>query len=495
MTTMGPLPAAPAAPTLVCPDCGLGIDGHPATCPRCRGPLPPPGGSAWREGARIMAFRDAVLPDRCVRCGEPGDGRPLRHRMHWHHPALYVLVLFWVIPYVLVALCVRKGATLTISVCAHHRAVRAWSLWGGWGIAALAVVLAGVATARDSAPLWFLALGLVVVALVVGFTGRRLIIPRRIDERIVHATGASPAFLAYLPDWRVPAVRHAAATAAPPPPPPPPAAPDHATADPAAIVAILERGWPELRADPARAAEFAWALEGLHPGVIEGAVHSFSAEGRPLPSPAMLRMAVQARSRAELAPPPPPPPPPPTAWRPVYLDEAPLGDRLRPALVASFALVAAFTAWAGSGGTWARVDSYRSVEVPATDIGGGPIAVWAGLGAIIAGLVACFLVYRREARGLRIAFAAVAALAALVVIGALRGMNRVGVLADQAAAAAEANGFRELGIPQPEVSVTPDLWTTLIAGLVTLALAIGGCLLAHHRERAHAARLAARPRS
>ena len=134
---------------VLCPGCRLSIEGHALTCPRCGETLPPPG-AVWREGRTLVALRDGVLPECCVRCGDPGDARPIRRSLNWHHPAIYILVL-WLIPYIVVALAVRKTTTLTMSVCERHRRIRRWSLWGGWGLFLASVACGAAAIALESA--------------------------------------------------------------------------------------------------------------------------------------------------------------------------------------------------------------------------------------------------------------------------------------------------------------------------------------------------------
>ena len=129
-----------------CPSCGLRSEPARA-CPRCGAAVGPRAGGFWREGRTLVALRDAALPDLCVRCGDPGDGRRIRHRLSWHHPALFLLLLFWLIPYVIVALAIRRHA---VSVCARHRSIRRRSLVAARTLLGAAVVAGAAAIGMES---------------------------------------------------------------------------------------------------------------------------------------------------------------------------------------------------------------------------------------------------------------------------------------------------------------------------------------------------------
>ena len=73
-----PPPAGVHRTTAVCPDCRLSIGGHAHACPRCGAALAPAGRAVWREGRTLVTLRDAVLPDRCVRCAAPGRSEERR---------------------------------------------------------------------------------------------------------------------------------------------------------------------------------------------------------------------------------------------------------------------------------------------------------------------------------------------------------------------------------------------------------------------------------
>ena len=108
------------------------------------------------------------MPDRCVKCKAPATGFRLKRQLHWHHPAIYILVLVSILIYVIVVLIVRKKAVLHVGLCETHRTQRKWTIAGCWLAALLGVValvagigggswllgLSGVALRHDAGERW-----------------------------------------------------------------------------------------------------------------------------------------------------------------------------------------------------------------------------------------------------------------------------------------------------------------------------------------------------
>lgn len=70
--------------------------------------LPPANGDVWREGDVLVCTAGANLPPRCVKCNAPADMPPRRYIFHWHHPVIYAALLLGVLPYVILAIALRK---------------------------------------------------------------------------------------------------------------------------------------------------------------------------------------------------------------------------------------------------------------------------------------------------------------------------------------------------------------------------------------------------
>jgi len=172
---------------------------HPGLPPLTRG-LPPAPRTVRREGRTLVVARDGTLPGRCIRCGAAGDGAPITRRLTWHHPALYLLLLLGVIPYIILALSVQKRTRVTMSVCARHRAIRRRSLWGAWTLLAASIATGVAAIALEDGAVGALAVLMLIAAPVLGICGRRLVTASGIDGHHVRATGAGRGFLDTLTD-------------------------------------------------------------------------------------------------------------------------------------------------------------------------------------------------------------------------------------------------------------------------------------------------------
>lgn len=164
----------------------------------------------WRDGATLVAHRNATFPDRCVKCNAAADGKRWNRKLYWHHPAFYLLIIFpGLLIYVIVALCIRKSAKVSVGLCRKHRAVRRNGILLGWLIGLLgisgmigSVMVADVRIYRNSTvPLWMLlgGIALFLFGLIWGMIRSRVVAPTRIDEQYVWLRGAGPAFLGELP--------------------------------------------------------------------------------------------------------------------------------------------------------------------------------------------------------------------------------------------------------------------------------------------------------
>jgi hypothetical protein len=167
----------------------------------------------WREGKQIVAAvlpgGVVLLPPRCVKCNAPtGDLRPWRKDLYWHHPAIYVLV-FNLLIYAIVALCVRKKVTVSAGLCAAHRKRRARGIAAAWGLVLLGLfcipvaIYCGTDRALSRGPLsavFGLAAPLLMLAGgIVGVAVSSVIRIRRVGDRATWFAGAGPEFLASMP--------------------------------------------------------------------------------------------------------------------------------------------------------------------------------------------------------------------------------------------------------------------------------------------------------
>jgi hypothetical protein len=179
--------------TPVCDSC------QPALAPNSR---PSPGSpAAWSSGRRVVTYNQRSLPARCYKCNAPVSSPPLSRRLYWHPFAYYLLIYPALLLYVLVALLVRKSASVELYLCPRHARRRLWFLLGAWiGVGlSLAIIIDGIAVNISRIiGAGFLLLALVLVA---GLAGASVARATRIKGDAIWMSGASRDFLASLPPW------------------------------------------------------------------------------------------------------------------------------------------------------------------------------------------------------------------------------------------------------------------------------------------------------
>src|SRR5438132_608140 len=67
----------------------------------------------WRSGDCLEVSRDAVLPDRCVKCNRPASGSPIRFEVDWVDPLLKKKYRHWhIVPFVNAATAIALGVEI-----------------------------------------------------------------------------------------------------------------------------------------------------------------------------------------------------------------------------------------------------------------------------------------------------------------------------------------------------------------------------------------------
>lgn len=88
----------------------------------------------WRDGNKLVIPAGGRFPHRCVMCNAPSVGPLWRCKVYWHPAWVYLLLIFWVFPYFLVAYFIRQKAELQLPLCKVHQTryrLSRWILWGG----------------------------------------------------------------------------------------------------------------------------------------------------------------------------------------------------------------------------------------------------------------------------------------------------------------------------------------------------------------------------
>jgi hypothetical protein len=159
----------------------------------------------WRKGSLLVMRKNAPLPARCVKSNAPTERR-LKRSMYWHHPAIYLSILISILIYVILALILRKSATIYIGLSDEWFAKRHRAMLVGWllFLASIAMIIVGIGMLdqSDAFP-WLIAASPLVFLFgaIYGLLGARMVAPVRISDEYVWLKGIHPSFLADLPEW------------------------------------------------------------------------------------------------------------------------------------------------------------------------------------------------------------------------------------------------------------------------------------------------------
>ena len=159
----------------------------------------------WRKGRVLVMRKNAQLPARCVKSNVPADRR-LKRSLYWHHPAIYLSILISILIYAILALILRKAATIYIGLSDEWFARRRRAMIVGWFLvlASIAMLVAGIGMEdRSDAFPWLIAASPLVFLFgaIYGLLGARMVAPVRISDEYVWLKGVHPGFLADLPEW------------------------------------------------------------------------------------------------------------------------------------------------------------------------------------------------------------------------------------------------------------------------------------------------------
>ena len=211
-----------------CPQCGLVNFASEQSCARCGAwshgdqvqppaapvgivledgyVMPPPPGipqvvttGIWRENSTLVMSKDALLPDHCVKCDAPANGFRLKRRLSWHHPALYLVILMAWLIYLILAMVLRKHATVYIGLCQEHHQKRRNFLIIGWaGLAAgLLITVLGFDMNYPGVGLFGILLFLISIVWLVLIA--RVVTVKKIDDHFVWLNGIDQNYLARFP--------------------------------------------------------------------------------------------------------------------------------------------------------------------------------------------------------------------------------------------------------------------------------------------------------
>jgi hypothetical protein len=160
----------------------------------------PAGSQLWRLKKQLVCRPETVLPERCVKCNSPTQGR-LKRRLYWHPPLVYLLILINLLVYAIVAIIVRKRARLEIGLCEAHRKRRILIIAVSWLTVLLGIVFVIYGVGNNQGGLAALGVLAILVAAVVGAILGPQVAAAKIDKDYVWLKGVCPEYLESLPEW------------------------------------------------------------------------------------------------------------------------------------------------------------------------------------------------------------------------------------------------------------------------------------------------------
>jgi hypothetical protein len=163
------------------------------------------GRGVWRQGGTLVMDRSAVLPHRCVKCNAPARSR-IRHTVWWYHPALYLLLLIFILPgfvlFILAVVFSQREETIEIPLCQEHLESRFKGIMIGWLILGPGILLC-FAPFLDVRLVFLVVIGalMVVCGSIYQVIHRQVLTARKIDKTHLWLKNVCPAYLDMLPEF------------------------------------------------------------------------------------------------------------------------------------------------------------------------------------------------------------------------------------------------------------------------------------------------------
>jgi hypothetical protein len=155
----------------------------------------------WRDKSTLVMTKEALLPNRCIKCNEP-TGERLKRKLTWHHPALYLTILISILVYAILAMVIRKTATVDVGFCEDHLSTRRRHLTITWIIGVVGVLCLPLAVMLDDGTPVFVGLLLMFAAAIYGIVTLRVVVATRIDNHFVWLKGINSDYLQEFPQWQ-----------------------------------------------------------------------------------------------------------------------------------------------------------------------------------------------------------------------------------------------------------------------------------------------------
>ena len=103
--------------------------------------------------------------------------------------------------YLIVALIVRKAATVEMGLCDEHQAKRRRNLLITWSLVLIGIAGFVVAIMLEDGIYLLAGFAALIAAMIYGIVAVRIVAPSKIDDRFVWLRGVNKDYLNELPQW------------------------------------------------------------------------------------------------------------------------------------------------------------------------------------------------------------------------------------------------------------------------------------------------------
>lgn len=162
-----------------------------------------PSGGIYRHGKEVVVHKNAMMPERCVKCNDHIFGYEaggfVQQKYRWHSPLIYIALISPLI-YLILAVVLSRNATLDVPLCRKHLENKKsvgtnLSITGG--VAAFAIFFFGAMGYAGFAFLIFLA---AIIGLPLAYTYLyKPLQVNKIENDYVYLKGVSEEYISQLP--------------------------------------------------------------------------------------------------------------------------------------------------------------------------------------------------------------------------------------------------------------------------------------------------------